>query len=188
MTKGEFVSKYYLMAKEASQRYPFDPLIMLAQSAHETGWGGSYSARVRKNMFGLTKGGSNAQTPHWGGKWSVSSVSGLKFRVYDNPADCFYDFAYWIHNFRSYTEARKYTKDIYAYSISISNSRYISEENGDDREAYKNALVANYQAIKQIVGTNEPTEQTEPPKPQTINPLLPILPIALGIAIAYATK
>ena len=53
MTKEEFVKTYYSLAEKAGKKYNLNPTVILAQAAHESGWGGSYAARVRKNFFGI---------------------------------------------------------------------------------------------------------------------------------------
>ena len=54
MTKEDFVKTYYSLAEKAGKKYNLNPTVILAQGAHESGWGGSYAARVRKNFFGIT--------------------------------------------------------------------------------------------------------------------------------------
>jgi len=50
MTKEEFVKTYYPLAEKAGKKYKINPTVILAQAAHESGWGSSYAARVRKNF------------------------------------------------------------------------------------------------------------------------------------------
>ena len=58
MTKEEFVKAYYAIAEKAGKKYNLNPTVILAQAAHESAWGGSYAARVRKNFFGIIAAGS----------------------------------------------------------------------------------------------------------------------------------
>ena len=53
MTKEIFVKTHYPFAEIAGKKYNINPTVILAQAAHESGWGSSYAARVRKNFFGI---------------------------------------------------------------------------------------------------------------------------------------
>mgnify|MGYP000096898978 CR=1 FL=1 len=45
MTKEQFTTMYYPLAKKAGDRFGMNPEIILAQAALESGWGSSYGAR-----------------------------------------------------------------------------------------------------------------------------------------------
>lgn len=142
---GDFVSKYWRFAKLVQKTYGINPVIVLAQAALETGWGTSNLALNHNNFFGLTVGGANAKTPHWGGKVHVSRTNlKIRFRSYDSVEAGFLDFGYFIQKFRSYAEVRKHVGNIEKYAEAVARSRYISESNGDDRALYQRTLVRNF--------------------------------------------
>lgn len=152
MTKQEqFVVNYFPVAKLAGGYFLMDPLIILAQSAHETGWGTSILAREHNNFFGITAAGR--PNAYWNGKiYQAKNQYALKFRSYKSPQDSFLDFGRLIGTLSIYRKAHRFAKtDPLTYALEISLSPYISEVNGDNREQYRRAIVQHYSTIKNIV-------------------------------------
>lgn len=148
MDKKTFTTTYYPMAVAAGLRFGIEPKIILAQAAIESAWGASYSARVRKNFFGITAAGSSNE--FWDGSYSVSKNQyRLKFRVYKTPQDSFYDFARLISS--KYKAAHAVNNDSTAYAKAIAYSPYISENNGDNRENYRKMIISSFQSISNIL-------------------------------------
>jgi flagellar protein FlgJ len=139
MTKQDFANKFYPLAKIAGDRFGLNPIVILAQAAHESGWGDSYAVRNRKNFFGIIAAGSPNE--FWDGAKSQSSASGLWFRVYKTEQDSFSDFARLISS--KYKDAAALSFDAPAYAHAIAYSPYISEANGDNRPAYETAVKNN---------------------------------------------
>lgn len=140
MTKEDFVKTYYPLAEKAGKKYNINPTVILAQGAHESGWGGSYAARVRKNFFGITAYGSTNE--YWDGSKSASQTNPhLVFRIYKTAQDSFYDFARLIST--KYRTASSVSSDTTQYAKAIAYSPYISEKNGDNRPAYQKAIISN---------------------------------------------
>lgn len=140
MTKKEFVKVYYSLAEKAGRKYNLNPTVILAQAANESGWGGSYGARVRKNFFGITAYGSTNE--YWNGAKSASQTNpNLIFRIYKTELDSFMDFARLISS--KYKSAALVSKDSTQYAKAIAYSPYISEQNGDNRPAYQKAITDN---------------------------------------------
>ncbi|MDO9186252.1 MAG: glucosaminidase domain-containing protein [Bacteroidia bacterium] len=140
MTKEEFVKTYYSLAEKAGKKYNLNPTVILAQAAHESGWGGSYAARVRKNFFGITAYGSTNE--YWDGSKSASQTNPqLVFRIYKTAEDSFMDFARLISS--KYKTAASVSSDSSQYAKAIAYSPYISEKNGDNRPAYQKAVISN---------------------------------------------
>jgi flagellum-specific peptidoglycan hydrolase FlgJ len=164
MTKQEkFVVDYYPVAKLAGGYFIMDPLIILAQSAHETGWGTSILARSHNNFFGITAGGK--KNAYWDGKiYQAQNQYALKFRSYKSPRDSFLDFGRLIGTMPAYRKAYRYAKtDPLAYAREISLSPYISEANGDNREQYRRAIELHYTTIKNIVQKKGLAPRSKPP-------------------------
>ena len=140
MTKEIFVKTHYPFAEIAGKKYNINPTVILAQAAHESGWGSSYAARVRKNFFGITAFGSTNE--YWDGSKSASQTNPqLVFRIYKSEQDSFYDFARLIS--MKYKIAASVSNDSTQYAKAIAYSPYISEKNGDNRPAYQKAVIAN---------------------------------------------
>jgi len=148
MDKTAFVKTYYPAAKAAGEKYDINPVVILAQAAHESAWGDSYAARNRRNFFGILAAGSPNE--YWDGSKSVSTTSGLTFRVYTTAQNSFYDFARLIS--KKYITAAKVSNDTTAYAKAIAYSPYISEANGDNRPVYEKAVSDNSIFIKAVLG------------------------------------
>lgn len=139
----DFVKKYYPIAEKAAKKYGLGTLSVLAQAAIESAWGTSYGARVRNNFHGIIAAGSPNQ--FWDGSKSQSSASGLWFRIYKTPLDGFMDHSRLISS--KYPTATKVSNDTLAYAKAISQSPYISEKNGDDRQGYERGIISAYKNI-----------------------------------------
>jgi len=144
MEKKQFVTQYYPLAAAAGEKYNLNPTVILAQAAHESGWGGSYMARVRRNFFGITAGGHPNQ--YWDGEKQASQVNPkLIFRIYKTEQDSFMDFARLIS--MNYKTAAAVSNDSTKYAKAIAYSPYISEQNGDNRQLYEKTVIANSKYI-----------------------------------------
>ena len=67
MDKQRFVEFYFPAARMAGNLYRINPVVILAQSAIESGWGESTLAQEYNNFFGLT--GYGVVNAYWhGGK------------------------------------------------------------------------------------------------------------------------
>lgn len=149
MTKQEmYFDKYYQAAKKAGDKYKIDPLIILAQGAHESAFGTSNIAAKANNFFGITASGS--KNIYWKGQsYQAQNQYKLKFRVYETPQDSFMDFARLIAN--RYKSAHAVANDYKEYASRISKSAYISEVNGDNRERYKSSIIKGYEQLLVIL-------------------------------------
>jgi flagellar protein FlgJ len=160
----QYVSKHYEYARKAGERFRMDPLVILAQAAHESAWGSSSLAKNQHNFFGITAGGSKNE--YWkGGVYQAQNQYKLKFRTYDNPQDSFYDFARLIS--KNYPSAHAVAKEYKQYANKIAHSPYISESNGDNRTSYMNGLIKNYENIldiakKKIFSSPEDSHSEQP--------------------------
>ena len=148
MLKQKFIKLYHSPAQKAGGCFGINPVVILAQSAIETGWGESTLAKEYNNFFGITAyGRSNA---FWKGvktnlSGDDSSKVSLWYRSYDSPADSFMDFTRLIHT--AYPVAASLSDHPAAYAKEIAYSKYISEVNGDNRAAYQRMLVSICKSI-----------------------------------------
>ena len=148
MDKESFTRKYLPPAPVAGELYGLNPVVILAQSAIESGWGESTLATLYNNFFGLT--GYGVANAYWhGGKTVPDKPDGLLFRRYDRPENSFLDFARLITTV--YKQAAAVSHYPAAYAREIAYSRYISEVNGDNREAYCNMLERIARSLVPIV-------------------------------------
>lgn len=165
MTKKEkFVSDNWLAALAVEKEFGMNPIVMLAQAAHESAWGNSYGAKNRYNFFGITAAGSPNR--YWDGQKSKSTASGLWFRIYDNAQKSFLDFSRLIK--AKYTSAFAQSYNIDSYATAIAQSSYISESNGDNRTVYRKSILQNATFIQDTVkklsllAANTSTNNTKP--------------------------
>jgi len=173
--KINFIKKFYSLAVEAGKEYKINPVIIMAQAAHEGAWGSSYGARVRKNHFGITLG-SGTKNKYFDGSWSYSDNKKLKFRIYKSDRDSFFDFARLITS--NYKTAASVSFDYAKYAKAIAYSPYIWEGNGDNRPNYEKIIIVNSKFILANI------DKIKPDTTGTGTSILPAIGAGLLIAIA----
>lgn len=191
--KEEFIQKYWQNALLAQQIFGINPVIVLAQAAHESAdkgiWGDSYSAHNRKNFFGITAGGSS--NPYWNGEKSPSTVNPhLIFRIYTSSQNSFLDFARLIKSKYPVSFSQSYHVKEYAHSIAY--SPYIDVKNGDNPAVYESSIIKNAAFIENYVKTNNLPAKITPSLPPKTNVALILgigtvctLLVGTGIWIAF---
>jgi len=127
MTTDDFYKKYISCAQEVEKRYGVPAMSCLAQSAIETGWGGSVPGNM---MFGIKA------TPSWTGKvqnlWTSEVANGVvkrvqaKFRAYDSPIDSFLDYGRFLKENARYKNAFHYS-DPYLFSKEVADAGYATD-------------------------------------------------------------
>ena len=142
----DFISSYLPLARKAGESFRINPVVILAQAVIESGWGQSDLAREHHNFFGITAYGK--KNVWWKGEGIELGAHSLRFRVYDTPQDSFMDYARLIRH--AYTPAADVSNNPQAFARSISYSRYISEVNGDNREAYRILLIKLCRQIEKL--------------------------------------
>lgn len=147
MDKQRFVEFYFPAARMAGNLYRINPVVILAQSAIESGWGESTLAQEYNNFFGLT--GYGVVNAYWHGGKTDQGKNGLLFRRYDTAENSFLDFARLIST--AYRPAATVSNYPAAYAREIAYSRYISEVNGDNRAAYEEMLTRIARQIAPLV-------------------------------------
>ena len=88
MDPNTFVQTMMPYAEEASRRTGIDPLVILTQAAHETGWG---RAAPGNNFFGIKGAGQTFATHEYEGGQRVNQSA--SFRTYASPLESFLDWA-----------------------------------------------------------------------------------------------
>ncbi len=147
MDKIIFTERFLPYAEQVEAMYGVHPVAVLAQSAVESGWGESSLATRHHNYFGIT--GYGCSNAYWHGKKSEPSSSGLVFRSYDTPLNSFLDFGRLISSAYKPAAAVSHLYDAYAHEIAY--SPYISEQNGDNRSAYKRMISRICHSLDQII-------------------------------------
>lgn len=149
--KTKYVIDNFNNAKLAGKKYNIDPLIILTQGGFESAYGTSNLAKNSFNFFGITAYGSKNE--YWDGSfYQAKNKYALKFRVYKNALNCFYDYARLISS--KYSDVLKKSKNYKEFAKNIANSPYISEANGDNRKIYENSLIKIYEFIQNVVKNN----------------------------------
>lgn len=144
-----FVKNTLPAAVSAGASFNMNPMAILAQAAFESGWGTSNLSMHSNNYFGITAYGCSNDYWH-GGKTTVKAAGySAEFRRYDTLQNSFLDFARLIRNV--YRSAWALSNNIPAYAKEIAYSPYISELNGDDREAYRLSLISIEKKIRAIM-------------------------------------
>ena len=146
MSKKDFITKYLPLAQKAGEAFRINPVVILAQAAIETGWAQSDLCLLHHNFFGITAYGK--KNVWWTGTSVQLSANSLSFRTYPDPLHSFMDYARLIRH--AYTPAADVSNNPQAFARSISYSRYISEVNGDNREAYRILLIKLCRQIEKI--------------------------------------
>ena len=144
-----FVKGMLPHANSAETVFHLNPIVTLAQAALESGWGKSNLALKGNNFFGLTAYGKSNDYWHGGVITLANGADALPFRRYDTVNNSFLDFARLIKE--GYRMAWSFSRNIEAYAKEIAYSRYISEQNGDNRELYRRSLVSLAKRIQTIV-------------------------------------
>jgi flagellar protein FlgJ len=157
----KFKNSLLPLAQVAGAKYGLNPLFILSVAAFESGWGQSKLAKTANNYFGIiaTKKTNN----YWFGSTQNAST-GLTFRKYTNAQNSFFDFARLIKT--NYQDAAA-AATIQDFALRMSESRYISTANGDNRLNYRKGLVKCYGLI-----TNTPTSLVSDDTYITLLPLI----------------
>lgn len=148
MKKKEFITAYLPFAKAAGEAFRINPAVIVAQAAIESGWGQSLLATEHHNFFGITAYGK--KNAWWTGTSVRLSEDSLLFRSYPAPADSFMDYARLIRH--AYSFAADLSDKPADFARAISCSKYISEVNGDNRDAYRRLLTA---IARQVAGMTD---------------------------------
>ena len=142
MTKKDFITKYLPLAQKAGEAFRINPVVILAQAAIETGWAQSDLCLQHHNFFGITAYGK--KNVWWTGTSVQLSTNSLSFRTYPAPLHSFMDR-------HAYTDAADVSYKPAAFALKIGYSKYISEVNGDNREAYRRMLVSISRTIEKAI-------------------------------------
>ena len=138
MKPTAFIHTFRPPAVMAGEAFNVNPVVILAQAALESGWGQSLLSMQHNNYFGMTGFGDGNRW--WPGTTVKLAKSSLAFRTYPAPEASFMDYARLLR--QVYPQAANMSAFPKAFAREIAYSRYISEVNGDDREAYRRALVS----------------------------------------------
>lgn len=138
MKRSEFIRTFLPLARKAGERFSVHPVVILAQAAIESGWGQSILSCVHNNYFGITAYGR--KNPWWNGTSVRLCENSLLFRTYPDALSGFMDYCRLIRT--AYASAADVSHDPKAFARTISQSKYLSEVNGDNREVYRTLLVS----------------------------------------------
>lgn len=160
-----FVNKFAPLALEAGRAFRIDPVVILAQAAIETGWSESTLCREYHNFFGITAYGK--PNVWWEGTWTELSARSLRFRIYTDAKCSFMDYCRLLRS--AYPRAADMSATPTAFAKEIAYSPYISEVNGDNREAYRKLIVLLCRKINCQLSTVNQKGGQMPPLSSTVN-------------------
>lgn len=181
----EYLKKAARGAILARDKYGVAPIISLAQGALESDWGRSWQAKNISNYHGLTYGSGTG--PHHIPNTYYTTSRGLKFRKYPSVEDAFLDFGYFLKNFKSYEKVRPHLMDFNRYAEAIAASKYIAEENGDDRALYLKGLYNRAGRILEVTGNGHLVPKPQPSTTSSgADGGVKWWPVAAGLALAFA--
>ncbi|MCD7977078.1 MAG: glucosaminidase domain-containing protein [Tannerellaceae bacterium] len=146
MKKQSYMEKCLPLAEEAGKVFGINPVVILAQGALESGWGTSTLATRYHSYFGVT--GSGTANDYWDGQRVWLGKNSLHFRTYSEPLNSFLDYARLLRS--RYPNAANVSDSPEEFARAISYSAYISEVNGDDREAYCKSLISICRTISKM--------------------------------------
>lgn len=147
MKRKEFVQAYLPSAIRAGDTFNLNPVVILAQAAIESGWGQSVLSSIHHNFFGITAYGKKNEW--WNGTSVCLSEKSLSFRSYPDAEYSFMDYGRLIRN--AYPAAANVSHNPLKFAQEIAYSKYISEVNGDNREAYRHLLVSLSRNITKLI-------------------------------------
>ncbi|MEI6555516.1 MAG: glucosaminidase domain-containing protein [Paludibacter sp.] len=143
MTPENFIKATYNAALAVQSKYKVNALAAIAQSAQETGWGGTV---VGNMYFGIKAGNS------WTGKkqllWTHEYINGVYtkvqawFRAYDSAAESFEDWAKLISGNARYSDALDYADNPEQFITEIAKAGYATDPN------YAKSIIAIIGTIK----------------------------------------
>lgn len=150
MQQKEFIHTFLPLAQKAGEAYRINPVVILAQAVIESGWGQSVLSTRHHNYFGITAYGK--KNVWWTGTSVCLSEKSLRFRSYPDPSQSFMDYTRLIR--QAYSRAADMSSQPRAFALEISYSKYISEVNGDNREAYRKLLVRICRQIQKTIDSS----------------------------------
>jgi flagellar protein FlgJ len=146
MTPQSFVEKLWPIAKAVAQEIGFDPKVLIAQAAHETGWGqhiikdeNGTSSNNLFNIKGSTKW-QNGQTYITTTEYIEGQPKKVKepFRNYESVYESFKDYVSLITGKQRYSEAVQQIQNPQKYMEALQEAGYATDP------LYANKVMAIY--------------------------------------------
>lgn len=128
MDKQTYINKVAPYAIQASKESGIPASLIIAQSALESGWGGSSLASQYNNYFGIKGSGVNMPTTEYGSNGSYSTVAG--FRTYSDMQGSFTDWVKFLKDNSRYTKAGVFsTTDPAGVAQALQRGGYATDPN-----------------------------------------------------------
>lgn len=171
-TLEDYVETYGQIAFDIGESYGLPYEAILAQSAHESGWGNSGLTENANNFFGIKA------TSGWNGSTYTArtweEVNGQRveqdalWRAYPTPYDSFDNYAQLITGSSTYESALAYPGDPYGYIQAVWESGYATDSQ------YVDKVSVTIEAIEDYIAENDlfppSSEVTPSPTTPTSNP------------------
>ncbi|MHB8346866.1 MAG: flagellar assembly peptidoglycan hydrolase FlgJ [Acidiferrobacterales bacterium] len=131
----KFVHMLWPQAVKAARAVGVSPAVLLAQAAHETGWGQSIAqmpdGTSSYNLFGIKAGGGwngpSATVPTLEYADGVAKRGTAAFRAYDSYAQSFSDYVQFLKDNPRYTQALKSANDPAAFIDALQKAGYATD-------------------------------------------------------------
>ncbi len=151
----EFIEKVLPYAKTAAKKLGVDHLLLVAQSALETGWGkhliADENGNSSNNLFNIKRGSGWARgtvkksTLEFSG--GVMQKEQAEFRAYRDLAESFDDYVNFVSTNGRYQPALAQASDPQAFISGLHKAGYATDPN------YSKKVMAVYEQINQFVST-----------------------------------
>lgn len=133
----EFVEGVWDHAVGAAKELGLDPLVLVAQSALETGWGKrmikAFDGSNSFNLFGIKAGGSwegsKATVDTLEFRDGIAAKEQANFRVYDSLASSFSDYVSFLKSNPRYQQALEKVGDAQAFLHGLQDAGYATDPN-----------------------------------------------------------
>ncbi|MFL0809608.1 MAG: flagellar assembly peptidoglycan hydrolase FlgJ [Agarilytica sp.] len=151
-----FVDELIPIAKKAADAIGVDHLLLIAQSALETGWGKHIlddgKGGSSHNLFNI-KANSPAREPSaW--QETLEFVGGVfqkekaAFKVYENLTQSFKDYVELVNGSERYQTAKSNAHDAQRYMLALQNAGYATDPK------YSDKVMSVYQRVSEIADTS----------------------------------
>lgn len=152
-----FVNELLPMAKNAAKEIGVDHLVLIAQSALETGWGkhivSGDQGQSSNNLFNIKEKNPDSQPSAWvetlefiGGVFQKEKAA---FKVYQNLSESFNDYVKLIDSSERYYAAKDQAHDPKQYMTALQNSGYATDPK------YSEKVMSVYERVTAIADSLE---------------------------------
>lgn len=156
----QFVKRLWPYAEQAGNELGVDPKILLAQSALETGWGGSVirqsDGKSSHNLFNIKADrswkGEQTKVNTLEFKQGVALKKREGFRTYSSYQESFHDYVRFIKTNPRYSNALKHVGKAERYMQELGQAGYATDPKYAEKviKIYNGKTMAKYEPVQQV--------------------------------------